>query len=405
MCLLDSVHELGLDEDPLYAVTVAADARWARSERVGRLHGYRNAHLSVLAPVGTISFMMDCDTTGIEPDFALVKTKKTSDSGTIEIVNRTVPRGLRALGYDLEEVDSIVAYVAEHGHVIGAPSLRPEHYSVFDCAVGERSISPDGHVLMMAAVQPFISGAISKTVNVPESATVEDIERIYTDGWRLGLKALAVYRDGSKSAQPLSGKKALPVDSGPVAVESVPTEHAAPARHRLPRRRDSLTTSFTVGDTQGYLTASRFPDNGLGEIFLKFGKQGSTLAGLLDAFSISVSIGLQYGIPLDTFVAKFIGQQFEPRGVTDDEDVRMASSLLDYVFRRLALDHLPEPARQGLGVLTAAERTDPGVTPPIVASGLSAAIEAPLCGVCGARMIQAGVCFACPGCGATSGCS
>ncbi len=304
----------------------------------------------------TIGFMMDCDTTGIEPDFSLVKFKKLVGGGSLQIVNNTVSRALRTLGYAEETVEAIVEYIAEHGHVVDAPGMRPEHYEVFDCAAGQpRSIVPMGHVRMMAAVQPFLSGAISKTVNMPESATVEEIEEIYLQGWHLGLKALAVYRDNCKVGQPLSDAKAKGAPSAAPAKEVV-VEYR-PVRKRLPKSRPSRTTSFTVGGAEGYMTAGSYPDDGLGEVFLKLGKQGSTLAGVMDAFSIAVSIALQYGVPLEQYVEKFTNMRFEPSGMTDDPDVRMASSVVDYIFRRLALDHLDfdtrsaprHPHRQGAG--------------------------------------------------------
>lgn len=384
--------------DPIWAAAALSESR------------YRNAHLSLLAPAGTISFMMDCDTTGVEPDFALVKRKKTADGSTMEIVNRTVARGLRALGYESELIEAIVKFVAENGHVEGAPGLSSHHYTVFDCAVGDRSITSMGHVRMMAAVQPFLSGAISKTVNLPETATVEQIEEVYLQGWRSGLKALAVYRDNCKSSQPLSTKPK-------VAVEAAGPHITAPVRHRLPRRRDSVTTSFEVGGAQGYMTTSRYPDDGIAEMFLKLGKLGSTMSGMLDAFSVAVSIALQHGVPLETYVAKFCGMQFEPRGMTDDPDIRIATSIVDYLFRRIALDYLPEDRRRALGVLTTAERAaeESGVVPeaaPVPDRSASALFtvlgalpEAPLCLTCGVAMIRAGVCYACESCGSTSGCS
>ena len=310
----------------------------------------------------TIGFMMDCDTTGIEPDFSLVKFKKLVGGGSMQIVNLTIPRALRKMGYTGETVEAIVEYIADKGHVIDAPGLKPEHYEVFDTAMGARSISAMGHVRMMAATQPFLSGAISKTVNLPEDATVEQIEDVYRQGWKLGLKALAVYRDNCKVGQPLSdggstakGKKnAAESANAEVTVEKV-IEYR-PVRRRLPKRRASQTTSFAVGGAEGYLTAGTYDDAQLGEIFLKFGKQGSTLAGVMDAFSIAVSIGLQYGVPLETFVEKFTNLRFEPAGLTDDPDVRMAQSIMDYVFRRLALDYLDFDTRSFMGIHTAAER-------------------------------------------------
>ncbi|MFL6099010.1 MAG: vitamin B12-dependent ribonucleotide reductase [Actinomycetales bacterium] len=337
----------------------AATKAWDRVVKTGERNGFRNAQASVLAPTGTIGFMMDCDTTGIEPDFSLVKFKKLVGGGSMQIVNLTIPRALRKLGYTEETSEAIVEYIAEHGHVIDAPGLRPEHYEVFDTAMGERSIAPMGHVRMMAAAQPFLSGAISKTVNLPEDATVEDIEDVYLQGWKLGLKALAVYRDNCKVGQPLSDAKAKKADATSDVAEApapaVVVEHK-PTRKRLPKRRPSQTTSFSVGGAEGYLTAGSYPDDGLGEIFLKFGKQGSTLAGVMDAFSVAVSVALQYGVPLETFVEKFTNMRFEPAGMTDDPDVRMAQSLMDYVFRRLALDHLDFQTRSFMGIHTAEER-------------------------------------------------
>lgn len=289
------------------AVRALATEEWKRGIDIGTKHGWRNAQASVLAPTGTIGFMMDCDTTGIEPDFSLVKFKKLVGGGSMQIVNQTVPRALEALGYQAEQVEAIVEFVAQNGHVVDAPGLRPEHYEVFDCAVGERSIAPIGHVRMMAAVQPFLSGAISKTVNMPETATVEEVEEIYFQGWKLGLKALAIYRDNCKVGQPLSTAK-----KDKVAAEPEKVVEYRPVRKRLPKKRPSQTVSFTVGGAEGYLTAGSYPDDGLGEIFVKLGKQGSTLAYVMDAFSMSISVGLQYGIPLEFYVSKFCNLRFEP---------------------------------------------------------------------------------------------
>jgi len=436
-----------------------ATREWEASLRIGVKSGWRNAQASVLAPTGTIGFMMDCDTTGIEPDFSLVKFKKLVGGGSMQIVNQTVPMALRKAGYAEETVEAVVEYIAEHGHVIDAPGLKPEHYDVFDCAMGARAIRPMGHVRMMAACQPFLSGAISKTVNLPETATVEEIADVYLQGWKLGLKALAVYRDNCKVGQPLSDAKAKKAEA-PVEQEKVRVEYR-PIRKRLPKRRPSQTISFAVGGGEGYLTAGSYPDDGLGEIFLKFGKQGSTLAGVMDAFSIAVSIGLQYGVPLETFVEKFTNQRFEPAGLTDDPDVRMAQSIMDYVFRRLALDYLDFDTRSGMGIHTAQERQrhiETGSYAPIdseddveedlqslaqsapsrtpaqakaaasISSGSGAAgakpapvevhssaelmermqgraSDAPMCFTCGTKMRPAGSCFVCEGCGSTSGCS
>ncbi|MEU4252014.1 vitamin B12-dependent ribonucleotide reductase [Amycolatopsis sp. NPDC026612] len=419
------------------AVRALATEEWKKGIDIGTKHGWRNAQASVLAPTGTIGFMMDCDTTGIEPDFSLVKFKKLVGGGSMQIVNQTVPRALTALGYQDEQVEAIVEYVAQHGHVVDAPGLRPEHYEVFDCAVGERSIAPMGHVRMMAAVQPFLSGAISKTVNMPESATVEEVEEIYFQGWKLGLKALAIYRDNCKVGQPLStGKKET------AAAEPEKVVEYRPVRKRLPKKRPSQTVSFTVGGAEGYLTAGSYPDDGLGEIFVKLGKQGSTLAGVMDAFSMSISVGLQHGIPLEFYVSKYCNLRFEPAGMTDDPDIRIATSVMDYLFRRLALDYLPYEKRSQLGILSADERSaeveatygSPGVdlealqstvdsspephaeepehphreartTTELMELRLGKAADAPLCMTCGTKMRPAGSCYACEGCGATSGCS
>ena len=301
------------------AVHREATKQWADNLKIGEKNGWRNAQASVLAPTGTIGFMMDCDTTGIEPDFSLVKFKKLVGGGSMQVVNQTVPAALKKLGYTGETIEAIVEYIAENGHVIDAPGLKPEHYDVFDCAVGERAIKPMGHVRMMAAAQPFLSGAISKTVNMPESSTVEEIADVYYQGWKLGLKALAVYRDNCKVGQPLSDAKAK---SKTVEPETIVVEK--PIRKRMPRARQSITTSFSVGGAEGYMTSGAHENGDLGEIFLKLGKQGSTLAGVMDAFSIAISISLQYGVPLETFISKFTNMKFEPAGLTDDPDVRMS---------------------------------------------------------------------------------
>ncbi|GGN02622.1 vitamin B12-dependent ribonucleotide reductase [Terrabacter tumescens] len=355
----DNIKTLDAMDSDVHKLATKA---WDDVVKLGEKHGYRNAQASVLAPTGTIGFMMDCDTTGIEPDFSLVKFKKLVGGGSMQIVNLTIPRALKKLGYQQESIEAIVEYIADKGHVIDAPGLKPEHYEVFDTAMGARSISAMGHVRMMAATQPFLSGAISKTVNLPETATVEEIQDVYMQGWKLGIKALAIYRDNCKVGQPLSdggstakdNKAAADAAAAHVKVEKV-IEYR-PVRRRLPKRRSSQTTSFAVGGAEGYLTAGTYDDQQLGEIFLKFGKQGSTLAGVMDAFSIAVSIGLQYGVPLETFVEKFTNLRFEPAGLTDDPDVRMAQSIMDYVFRRLALDYLDFDTRSFMGIHTAAER-------------------------------------------------
>jgi ribonucleoside-diphosphate reductase alpha chain len=358
----DAVRTVSTMDKDIHRVATKA---WDAVIKVGEKNGYRNAQASVLAPTGTIGFMMDCDTTGIEPDFSLVKFKKLVGGGSMQIVNLTIPRALRKLGYTEETVEAIVEYIADKGHVVDAPGLKPEHYEVFDTAMGARAISAMGHVRMMAATQPFLSGAISKTVNLPETATVEEIEEVYVQGWKLGLKALAVYRDNCKVGQPLSDggstAKDAAADKASAAVAAAGAEIVEkvvyrPTRERLPKRRQSQTTSFTVGGAEGYLTAGTYDDGRLGELFLKFGKQGSTLAGVMDAFSIVTSVALQYGVPLETFVEKFTNMRFEPAGMTDDPDVRMAQSLMDYVFRRLALDYLDFDTRSYMGIHTADER-------------------------------------------------
>ncbi|MYV54038.1 vitamin B12-dependent ribonucleotide reductase [Streptomyces sp. SID3212] len=444
-------------------VWAAATEAWQDVLRLGEKNGFRNAQASVIAPTGTIGLAMSCDTTGLEPDLALVKFKKLVGGGSMQIVNGTVPQALRRLGYQTEQIEAVVAHIAENGVVVGAPGLKTEHYEVFDCAMGERSISAMGHVRMMAAIQPWISGALSKTVNLPETATVEDVEEVYFEAWKMGVKALAIYRDNCKVGQPLSAKK----KDEKVAEKTEETIRAAvekvieyrPVRKRLPKGRPGLTTSFTVGGAEGYMTANSYPDDGLGEVFLKMSKQGSTLAGMMDAFSIAVSVGLQYGVPLETYVSKFTNMRFEPAGMTDDPDVRMAQSIVDYIFRRLALDFLPFETRSALGIHSADERqrhldtgsyvpsmdddldtetlsqsaprptsqapttpkpptapapTNAAVIPApkeahtsaeLVEMQLGISADAPLCFSCGTKMQRAGSCYICEGCGSTSGCS
>jgi adenosylcobalamin-dependent ribonucleoside-diphosphate reductase len=401
----------------------AAKQSWDEAIALGERYGFRNAQATVLAPTGTIGLMMDCDTTGIEPELALVKTKKLVGGGTMQFVNQTVPRALERLGYGREQIDDIVAYVAEHNSVLDAPHLKPEHRSVFDTAMGDQPIHYMGHVRMMAAAQPFISGAISKTVNMPEHVTVEEVEQLFVESWKLGLKAVAIYRDNCKVAQPLSA------DKKKKEAEPRPADLARPVRKRLPAVRPSKTRSFQVGDAEGYITAGEYPNDGLGEIFLKVSKQGSTLSGVMDAFAIAVSLGLQYGVPLEAYVAKFINMKFEPSGMTNDTDIRFASSLVDYVFRRLALDYLPAEQREALGIRTiderkataaaeAAEKLGTTVEEVVAAAKLEAprpielqpkpqahAADAPLCYSCGSKMQPAGSCYVCPSCGSTSGCS
>ncbi|TQN32317.1 ribonucleoside-diphosphate reductase class II [Haloactinospora alba] len=443
----DDLRLVGDLEKPIHT---AATKAWQDCLKIGEKNGWRNAQASLLAPTGTIGFMMDCDTTGVEPDFSLVKFKKLVGGGSMQIVNQAIPRALASLGYPQEQIEAIVEYISQHGHVVDAPGLRPEHYEVFDCAMGRRYIEPMGHVRMMAATQPFLSGSISKTVNVPESATVEDFEQIYFEGWKLGLKALAVYRDNCKVGQPLSSGGTQDTEKTAESAEPEVVEVNRPVRRRLPKKRPSETVSFTVGGAEGYITAGSYPDDGLGEVFMKLGKQGSTLAGVMDAFSIAVSIALQYGVPLETYVEKFTNMRFDPAGVTDDPDIRMAQSVVDYIFRRLALDHLPYEDRSALGVLSAEERRaqaageDPSQVAAQVESYAQSApvttgeeetekpapvqqkqdgpseahstaefverqqgfvADAPLCVTCGTKMRPSGSCYVCEGCGSTSGCS
>jgi ribonucleoside-diphosphate reductase alpha chain len=442
-----SIRPMGRIDTPVLS---AANKVWHQCLTLGGKNGYRNGQASLLAPTGTIGLMMDCDTTGIEPDLALVKFKKLVGGGSMQIVNQTVPRALKNLGYQTEQSEAIIEYISEHGHVVNAPGLRPEHYEVFDCAMGERSISPMGHVRMLAAVQPMLSGSVSKTVNMPESATVEDIEKIYFEGWKLGLKALAIYRDNCKVGQPLSIAKKK-TEEAPVAASP---HEVRPVRRRLPKQRSAMVTRFSVAGAEGYMTASSYPDDGIGEVFLKLGKQGSTLAGVMDAFSMAISVGLQYGIPLESYVAKFTNMRFEPAGITDDPDIRMSSSVMDYIFRRLALDHLSYDERAELGILTTEERTaqlngedqahsaedldpeelaqsaaverdrrsqslvsesaavrsEPPASPAastteLIESQQGRVADAPLCLTCGTKMRPAGSCYVCEGCGSTSGCS
>ena len=462
------VATASIDEELAPAdVLEAAQFAWDLACERAAVHGVRNSQATVLAPTGTIGLLMDCDTTGIEPDLGLVKSKRLVGGGTMEIVNQTVPRALSRLGYRDEQIQEIGAHIAER-HSIEGSSLAPEHRAVFACSLGDNSISASGHIAMMAAVQPFLSGAISKTVNMPAESTVEDVERLFIDAWRLGLKAVAVYRDNSKVAQPLSiGKRAAvgssgpdtpmpPPAAGPDAGRAAPTPAAQvlapgfsappePVRRRLPKSRSSRTFEFRVADCKGFVTVGEYPGGRPGEIFVKVSKQGSTLAGIMDAFAISLSHGLQYGVPLAAYVETFVGVRFEPAGITDDPDIRIATSLMDYLFRKLAVMYLPEQERAALGIYTTGERTQPtlpGVEeqatvtdqghdlepdPPSIPSPaqLTAqldlwaaaapaertpparpdALAAPFCTRCGVPMRRAGSCFVCADCGATSGCS
>jgi ribonucleoside-diphosphate reductase alpha chain len=436
----------------------AAASAWDEAVELGELYGVRNSQASVLAPTGTIGLMMDCDTTGIEPDFALVKHKNLVGGGSMAIINQTVPRALRTLGYDKAEIDEIVKYIYEHGTVAGAPYLKAEHLDVFACAVGDNSIHYLGHVKMMSAVQPFISGAISKTVNMPEDVTVEDVEQLHVDAWKMGLKAIAIYRDNCKVAQPLSGKKKVEEKKEePVVVSASAVEAAAPAtvvesvndkivvkgtmRRLLPRRRNSRTYKFHLADLKGFFTVSEYEDGTLGELFINVSKQGSTLAGLMDSFAISVSHGLQYGVPLKSYVKTLMSTSFAPSGITDDPEIRTASSITDYIMRRLALDYLSFDDRLELGLASIddmpasdqqvmlltddqsaegklVEETadkkpveeDKPAEPLFAAAKVqktesTADSTAPLCYNCGNQTQRAGSCYVCSSCGSTTGCS
>jgi len=432
----------------------AAAASWDEAVELGEVYGVRNSQASVLAPTGTIGLMMDCDTTGIEPDFALVKHKNLVGGGSMAIINQTVPRALRTMGYNDKQVDDIVAYIYEHNTVVDAPHLKKEHYDVFACAVGDNAIHYLGHVKMMSAVQPFISGAISKTVNMPESATVEEIEQLHIDAWKMGLKAVAIYRDNCKVAQPLSGKKKAKKEEPVVVAEaSVTPVTVAEAvsdrivvkgaiRRELPRRRRGRTYEFKLADLKGFFTVGEFEDGTPGELFINVSKQGSTLSGLMDSFAISISHGLQYGVPVKSYVKTLMSSSFAPAGITDDPEIRTASSITDYIMRRLALDYLSFDDRLELGLASIEDMPDtqqslltddqstagqqviaekPSVAAAEVAasSAITEPVEvpqakpkantgdstAPLCYNCGNQTQRAGSCYVCTSCGSTTGCS
>jgi ribonucleoside-diphosphate reductase alpha chain len=432
----------------------AARKSWDEAVALGDEHGYRNAQSVVIAPTGTISFLMDCDTTGIEPDFSLVKFKELVGGGQMTIVNRTVPLALRTLGYSQHQIGQIEAHLAANGSIVGAPGLADEHLPVFDVAVGERAIPPNGHITMMAAVQPLVSGAISKTINMPSSATVEDIEDIYVKGWRLGLKALAIYRDGSKTAQALRTDAGEKKDEPTAAAEELPR----PVRRRMPRERQSLTHKFSVGGHEGYITAGEYDDGTLGEIFLTdIGKEGSTIKGMMNAFATAISIGLQYGVPLETLVRKFAYVRFEPEGYTGNPEIPFAKSMPDYIMRWLASRYGDADLHEELGILTpevrarkasqealmrgdtaapepAAEEEPPahratkgagnggakprtggraerqpaasGLTdePPAIPAKLQGLDLGPACAQCGGMMQRTGSCYTCSSCGNNTGC-
>jgi ribonucleoside-diphosphate reductase alpha chain len=429
-----------LVEEPLLH---AARESWDEAVALGEQHGYRNAQATVLAPTGTISFLMDCDTTGIEPDFSLVKFKELVGGGQMKIVNGSVDLALETLGYSQSEIEQIDAYINEHNTIIGAPGLKDEHLPVFDVAVGERSISHTGHIDMMAAAQPFLSGAISKTVNLPETATVSDIADAYLHGWTKGLKALAIYRDGSKTAQ------ALKTDAGEKKSEPAEELTAKPHRHKMPRERESITHKFSIGMHEGYITAGKYEDGSVGEIFLTdIGKEGSTIKGMMNAFATAISMGLQYGVPLEDYVKKFSYMRFEPEGITRNPEIPFAKSMPDYIMRWLASRFIDDTDYlETLGILTddvrakkdaqqsfpmddtagngesnghsngegngngstngeskpaTAALTD---TPPVVPAKMGTDLElGPACDQCGGMMQRTGSCYTCSSCGNNTGC-
>jgi ribonucleoside-diphosphate reductase alpha chain len=354
----DAAYEIADSACEDTALLEAARTTWDEAVATGEATGYRNAQATVLAPTGTISFLMDCDTTGVEPDFSLVKFKELVGGGQMTIVNRTVPQALETLGYSDEQIEQIVAHINEHGTIVGAPDLKDEDLPVFDVAVGERAISHMGHIKMMGAVQPFISGAISKTVNLPESATVEDISDAYLQAWHLGIKALAIYRDGSKTAQALrtDAQKSKPARTTQADIDKAVADalaQAPPKRRRMPRERQSITHKFSIGGHEGYITAGMYEDGTVGEIFLTdIGKEGSTLRGMMNSFATAISISLQYGVPLETLVRKFSYMRFEPEGMTSNPEIPFAKSMPDYIMRWLASRFLDADLQEELGILT-----------------------------------------------------
>jgi ribonucleoside-diphosphate reductase alpha chain len=454
----------------------AAASAWDEAVELGGRYGVRNSQATLLAPTGTIGLMMDCDTTGIEPDLGLTKVKKLVGGGTMFIVNQTVPRALKALGYNRSQIEDIVNYIDVEKTIIGSPHLKEEHLPVFSCSMGDNAIHYMGHVKMMSAVQPFLSGAISKTVNMPEEVTVEEVEKLHMEAWKLGLKAVAIYRDNCKVAQPLSmakkeGKEedspsvTANVAETPDQVMAIAAENMAPAgasiirqpgvREDLPRIRDSKTFKFTISGSRGYVTVGEYPDGRPGELFISISKQGSTLRGVMDAFATSVSFGLQYGVPLKKLVKSFTHTSFAPAGITDDPDIRTASSIIDYIFKRLgksylsfddqlevgiaSIDDMPvgqaslldaaeiaeEVSQAEQSIATEVQQAEASTAPmpsvsasteqpaasqaPVVPSADSKSAvgdaSAPLCYNCGNQTQRAGTCYVCTACGSTTGCS
>jgi ribonucleoside-diphosphate reductase alpha chain len=453
----DASYEIADESIVPAALLRAGQESWESAVRDGEEYGVRNAQATVLAPTGTIGLMMDCDTTGIEPDLGLVKMKKLVGGGNMVIVNETIPRALRKVGYNPQQVDDIIAYIDTEKSILGAPHLKAEHVAIFACSMGDNTIHYEGHVRMMGAVQPFISGAISKTVNMPEEASIEDIEALHMLSWELGLKAVAIYRDNCKVGQPLStAKKDDDKADAPAATASAVVEKIVekvitkPVRQKLPRSRRGRTFEFRVADCKGFATIGEYEDGRPGEVFLTVSKQGSTLSGIMDAFAKSISYGLQYGVPMRAFVEAFVNMRFEPAGMTDDPDIRFAASIMDYLFRRLALEYMTYEEREELGIFSIDERLQPtlpgveesgiqsvqgtevaadpksipsveelvtqmelGIAPTAPVSDISAEMkrpgqkhsDAPMCMQCGVQMNRAGSCHACPSCGSTSGCS
>ncbi|MDQ1349536.1 MAG: ribonucleoside-diphosphate reductase alpha chain, partial [Acidobacteriota bacterium] len=432
----DAVKRIDAAHVPLELLQ-AAKQTWDEVVTLGELHGFKNSQISVLAPTGTIAFMMDCDTTGVEPDIALVKYKKLVGGGMIKIVNQTVPVGLKRLGYEKDEIRAIVEFIDAHDTIEGAPFLKAEHLSVFDCAFkpaqGSRSIDYTGHLRMLSAAQPFISGAISKTINMPEDSTPEEIEQAYIEGWKLGLKAVAIYRDGCKRSQPLSTRKddaSDRSDRSSTAASAVAATNLAlagtlastvpmPGRRKLPDERRSITHKFSINGHEGYITVGVYDDGQPGEIFLVMAKEGSTISGLMDAFATMVSLSLQYGVPLRALVDKFSHTRFEPSGFTKNPEIPIAKSITDYIFRWLASKFLSQEEKQAVGVvlreLIPAESSPtpspaPARPPVKEAEGGSLltfvnSTDAPSCHECGAIMVRNGSCYKCTNCGSTSGCS
>jgi ribonucleoside-diphosphate reductase alpha chain len=457
----DASHAISDSDCADKELLAAARRSWGEAVELGERYGYRNAQATVLAPTGTISFLMDCDTTGVEPDFSLVKFKELVGGGQMTIVNRTVPLALQTLGYSEQQIEQIEAHLAEHGTIIDAPGLKDEHLPVFDVAVGERAISPMGHLRMMGAVQPFISGAISKTVNIPQESTVEDIADAYTQAWHLGIKALAIYRDGSKTAQALrtDAQKDEPapatgdVDALVQQAVSKALEEAGPQRKRMPRERQSITHKFSIAGHEGYITAGMYEDGSVGEIFLTdIGKEGSTLRGMMNSFATAISIALQYGVPLETLVRKFSYMRFEPEGITQNPEIPFAKSMPDYIMRWLASRFLDADAQEELGILTpevrarkaaqdavqsvsASDTAGPDATdestdspqaaggkggagnggtsapaasftdaPPVLPARLHGLDLGPACSQCGGMMQRTGSCYTCSSCGNNTGC-